>query len=190
MAKIYYPSFCRLDGLVLGVSIALLRNFHKKTWNYLTQKGNGFMVIGLIGCYFTCHPLPNLFGFAPTAISYLSRSVSFASLTIAALSSKTLLYKIKIPGALTLSTWSYAIYLTHKQIIHISQSMLADSIIAKSNILMLLLVIFFSLLGGWILYTFVENPFLKLRDQYGKSKLEDPIFNDPFDLKQKNLQVN
>lgn len=176
MAKIYYPSFCRLDGLVLGVSIALLRNFHKKTWNTLTQKGNWFMLIGLIGCYFTCYPLPNLFGFAPTSFGYLFRSVSFATLTVAALSSKTLLYRIKIPGALTLSTWSYAIYLTHKQIIHITQSMLSDSAIVKSNILILLLVILFSLIGGWLLYICVETPFLKLRDKFGKSKPADLIF--------------
>lgn len=29
--------------------------------------------------------------------------------------------------------WSYAIYLTHKQIIHITQTMLSNSIIAKYN---------------------------------------------------------
>ncbi len=176
MAKIYYPSFCRLDGLVLGVSIALLRNFHTNTWNSLTQKGNWFMLIGLIGCYFTCYPLPNLFGFAPTAFGYLLRSFSFAALTVATLSSNTLLYRIKIPGALTLSTWSYAIYLTHKQIIHITQSMLSSSAIAKSNILILLLVIVFSLIGGWLLYICVETPFLKLRDQFGKLKSAAPIF--------------
>ena len=172
MAKIYYPSFCRLDGLVLGVSIALLRNFHKRTWNSLSQKGNWFMIIGLLGCYFTCYPLPNLFGFAPTAFGYLLRSVSFAALTIAALSSRTLLHRIKIPGALTLSTWSYAIYLTHKQIIHITQSILPT----KSDIFILLLVILFSLFGGWLLYTCVETPFLRLRDKFGKSKPADLIF--------------
>lgn len=176
MAKIYYSSFCRLDGLVLGVSIALLRNFHKKTWNGVIQKGNWFMLIGLIGCYFTCYPLSNLFGFVPTALGYLLRSGSFAALTVAALSSKTLLYRIKIPGALTLSTWSYAIYLTHKQIIHITQLIISESAIAKSPTLTLLLVILFSLIGGWLLYTFVETPFLKLRDKLGKSKSAELIF--------------
>ncbi|MCW8394313.1 hypothetical protein [Legionella sp. PATHC039] len=62
------------------------------------------MLIGLIGCYFTGYPLSNLFGFVPTAFGYLLRSVSFAALTVAALSSNTMLYRIKIPGALTLST--------------------------------------------------------------------------------------
>ena len=176
MAKIYYSSFCRLDGLVLGVAIALLRNFHKRTWKVLTQKGNWLMAIGLTGCYFTCYPIPKLFGLAPTAFGYLLRSLGFAGLTVAALSSKTLLYNIKIPGALTLSTWSYAIYLTHKPIIHITQLLLSDSTIAKSNIFILLLVIFFSLIGGWLLYTCVETPFLKLRDKLGKSKPTDPIF--------------
>lgn len=173
MSKIYYPSFCRLDGLVLGVSIALLKNFYKSTWHNLTQKGNWFMLIGIIGCYFTCYPIPKLFEFVPTAFGYLLRSVSFASLLVAALSSRTLLYRIKIPGAFTLSTWSYAIYLTHKQIIHITQSILSNSIIAKSNLLILMSAILFSLIGGWLLYTFVETPFLRFRDKFTKSKLVD-----------------
>jgi peptidoglycan/LPS O-acetylase OafA/YrhL len=176
MSKIYYSSFCRLDGLVLGVSVALLKNFYKSTWHNLTLKGNWFMLIGIIGCYFTLYPIPKLFEFVPTAFGYLLRTVSFASLLVAALSSRTLLYRIKIPGAFTLSTWSYAIYLTHKQIIHISQSMLSSSIIAKSNLLILISIILFSLIGGWLLYTFVETPFLRFRDKFTKSKLVDQTY--------------
>lgn len=51
--------------------------------------------------------------------------------------------------------WSYAIYLTHKQIIHITQTMLSNSIIAKYNQLILMSAILFSLIGGWLLYIFV-----------------------------------
>ncbi|HAT8564429.1 TPA: hypothetical protein JA969_12415 [Legionella pneumophila] len=112
------------------------------------------------------HAAGEIFLAEPTPFGYLCRSVSFATLTVASLSSKILLYRIKIPGALTRFAWSYAIYLTHKQIIHVTQSILSDSIIAKSNILMLMLVILFSLFSGWLLYTFVETPFLKLIKKY------------------------
>ena len=165
MTKIYYFSFCRLDGLVLGVSIAMLRNFHQEIWTYITKKGNWIMAFGLIGCYVTFYPLPNHIGLMQTTFDYLLRAISLAALTLAALSSNTLLHRTKIPGAMTLSTWSYAIYLTHKQIIHMTQLMLPYFSLAKSSTLALMIEILFSLIGGWLLYTFVEYQFLKIRDK-------------------------
>ena len=178
MTKIYYFSFCRLDGLVLGVSIAMLRNFHQKIWAYITKKGNWFMVLGLIGCYFTFYHLPNHIGFMQTTFDYLLRSISFASLTLAALSSNTLLHRTKIPGTMNLSVWSYAIYLTHKQIIHMTQLMLPHFSLANSSTVSLMFEIVFSLIGGWLLYTCVESQFLKMRDKPIKFKLTDQAFTN------------
>ncbi|MDP3560841.1 MAG: acyltransferase [Legionellaceae bacterium] len=176
MTKIYYCSFCRLDGLVLGVSIAMLQNFHQKIWVIVTKAGNWFMVLGLIGCYFTFYFIPDLIGFTPTAFGYLLRSASFAALTVAALSSNTLLHRTKIPGAMTLSIWSYAIYLTHKQIIHMTQLALPYFAITEASTIALVVEILFSLISGWLLYTCIEAPFLKLRDKPRKAKSTELIF--------------
>lgn len=170
MTKIYYPPFCRLDGLVLGVAIAMLRNFHIDTWNSLTTKGNWLLMLGLIGCYFTFHPLSNLFGFIPTSFGFLLRSASFAALVLAALSPNTLLHRTKIPGAMTLAAWSYAIYLTHKQLIHITHSVMAYWSIGELNIITIVIETLISLAAGWLLYTCIETPFLKLRDKIAKIK--------------------
>lgn len=175
MTKIYYPPFCRLDGLVLGVAIAMLRNFHMEVWSRLIAKGNWFFVIGLIGCYFTFHPLGNLFGFIPTAFGFLVRSASFAALVLAALSPNTLLHRIKIPGAMMLATWSYAIYLTHKQLIHITHSVLAYWSIGEFSIITIIIEVLISLTAGWLLYTCIETPFLKLRDKITKVRNIDEM---------------
>ena len=177
MTKIYYSSFCRLDGLVLGVSIAMLRNFHQEIWAHVTKKGNWFIVLGLIGCYFSLYYLPQHIGFMQTSFDYLLRSASFAALTLAALSANTLLHRTKIPGAMTLSVWSYAIYLTHKQIIHMTQLVLPYFSIEKSSVVALIMAILFSLLGGWLLYACIEAPCLKFRDKHKGTKLADSIFN-------------
>lgn len=176
MTEIYYVSFCRLDGLVLGVSIAMLRNFHQEIWAYITKKGNWFMALGLIGCYFTFYHLPKHIGFTQTTFDYLLRSVSFAALTLAALSPNTLLHRIKIPGAMTLSVWSYAIYLTHKPIIHMTQLVLPYFAVEKPSTIALVMEISLSLLGGWLLYTCIEAPFLKLRDKSTQVKMTDLMF--------------
>lgn len=168
MTKIYYFPFCRIDGLALGVSIAMLRNFHQKAWARIVEKGSWFMALGLIGCYFTLYPLENLLGFTATVFGYPLRSASFAALTIAALSTDTLLHRTKIPGTLALATWSYAIYLTHKPLIHITHSTFSYFAMSDiNNIAMLAIDIFISLTGGWLLYRCIESPCLKLRDRFG-----------------------
>ena len=175
MNKIYYPPFCRLDGLVLGVSIAMLQNFHKEAWERMTSRGNWSLMLGLLGCYFTFYPLPDLCGFIPTAFGYLLRCASFAALMLAALSPNTVLHKTKIPGAMTLSAWSYAIYLTHKSFIHITHVVLSRWNIGESSMVTVMVEIILSLVGGWILYTCIETPFLKLRDKLEQAKSTDLI---------------
>lgn len=176
MTKIYYFPFCRIDGLVLGVSIAMLRNFHQTAWARIAENGSWLMALGIIGCYFTLYPLENLLGFTATVFGYPLRSASFAALTISALSTNTLLYRTRIPGTLALATWSYAIYLTHKPLIHITHSIfLYFAMTELNNILMLAIDVFISLIGGWLLYICIESPFLKLRDRFGTTKIASSL---------------
>lgn len=170
MTPIYYFPFCRLDGLLLGVSIAMLKNFHQNIWVRINDKGYWFMALGLLGCYFTLSPLENLLGFVPTAFGYLLRSASFAALTLSVLCTNTFLCKTKIPGVMTLAAWSYAIYLSHKSLIHISHSVLSYWSISKLSVAALCITILICLIGGWLLYTFIEKPFLKLREKFDNHK--------------------
>lgn len=176
MTKIYYFPFCRIDGLVLGVSIAMLQNFHQKAWARITNNGSWFMALGLIGCYFTLYPLENLLDFTATVFGYPLRSAGFAALTISALSTNTLLYRTRIPGTLALATWSYAIYLTHKPLIHITHSICSYFAMSElNNIAMFSIDVFISLIGGWLLYICIESPFLKLRDRFGTTKIASAL---------------
>lgn len=176
MTQIYYFPLCRLDGLVLGVSIAILKNFHQKTWIRIAERGYLFLTLGLLGCYFTMYPLENLLGFFPTTFGYLLRSASLTALTLSVLCANTFLYKTKIPGAMTLAAWSYAIYLSHKSLIHITHAVLSYWSISKLSIVALGVAILICLIGGCLLYTFIERPFLKLREKFCKNKAT------PFDL--------
>lgn len=184
MTTIYYPPFCRLDGLILGVALAMLRNFHQEIWIRMTNKSNWLMIMGLVGCFFTLYPLDHLFGFVSTTFGYLLRSASFAALTLAALSTDNLLCKTKIPGAMTLATWSYAIYLIHKQLIHITQLVLSHWNIGASSILTISMEILITFMGGWLLYTCIETPFLKLRNKLEKNNAVKPILQS--DINQKS----
>jgi len=169
MTNLYYPSFSRLDGLILGVAIAMVRNFHEETWARITNKGNWWMLFGIIGCYFTFYSLDHLYSFMPTTFGFLFRAISFSALVIAALSPDSVLNRTKIPGAMTLATWSYAIYLIHKPLIHVTRLALSYWGIGESSVFSTALEIMVTLAGGWLLYTFIENPFLRLRDKMTES---------------------
>lgn len=167
-AKIYYPTYSRLDGLVIGVSVAMLKSFHKNLWNKLTSHGNLLLICGLAGYCFIFYIFQHGTRFFPTTFGYSILAISSSTLTLGALSPGSILHRFKIPGAKTLALWSYAIYLTHKQFIHLTQIAISHWTIGKYNFISLAIMILVSLIGGWLLYTLVETPFLKLRDRIGK----------------------
>jgi peptidoglycan/LPS O-acetylase OafA/YrhL len=79
----------------------------------------------------------------------------------AALSPKCFLYRTKSRVFSWLALLAYAMYLTHKQIIHIIKEFLSDSYIDENSLFLICFIA--SILGAFLLYFLVELPFLKLR---------------------------
>ena len=46
MTRIYYPTYMRLDGLVMGVTLATVRTFRPAWWSWLAERGHGTMLSG------------------------------------------------------------------------------------------------------------------------------------------------
>lgn len=165
MKMIYAPTFSRLDSLVLGVSIALLKIHHSTLWVRITKSGNFWLFLGILGygtvAYIFQMSLPNQF--LSAVMNYSLLALSSAFLTLSALCENSLLTNFKIPGAMNLATWSYAIYLTHKPLLHLTQEILSHWNLSSSIMIMLFSSILVLLAGGWLLYTGIEKPFLKLR---------------------------
>ena len=166
--KIYYATFCRLDELVLGVAIAILKNFHKELWLKITRRGNWLLVTGMIGSSLSCYLfLQHHYSLFVTISGYPLLGISFAALTLAALSPNACLNKIRIPGVAALAIWSYAIYLVHKPVSVIVYRELSSYGIAANNWNGIVIVSLASILCGWLLYCCVEKPFLTFRDKIG-----------------------
>jgi peptidoglycan/LPS O-acetylase OafA/YrhL len=167
MKMIYGPTYTRLDSLVLGVTIALIKNYQINLWSEIIKRGNLFLMLGILGyfimAYIYKHLPPNQF--ISASLSYTLLALSSTLLTLSALSPSSILYKIRIPGAMMLATLSYAIYLTHKSFIHITQTVQSSLNLNYSNSILLASSTIVSIVGAWILYVFVEKPFLKLRDK-------------------------
>jgi peptidoglycan/LPS O-acetylase OafA/YrhL len=164
---IYFSTLCRLDELVAGVALALLKNYHGGLWARLTRHGNVVLVAGLLGSAVAGYLFYwQFYGFGMTVAGHPLVALSFGLLLLAALSPNSLLYKTRVPGAASLAVWSYAIYLLHKQLFVLLKPQLVALGVDTNGPLATLLAVLVVCAAGWLMYTLVETPFMKLRQRY------------------------
>lgn len=160
---IYYPTYNRLDGLLIGVLIAATYQFRPKMWNKISQFGNLIVLLSLFiltTAYFLCFDERS---FAASVFGFPLVSIGFGLLLIGAVSPSCVLYTWDSKTTTFIATLSFAIYLTHKGVIHITQNIFTRfSIEPKSNIMMLLCVCS-CVLAALMLHLIIEKPFMKLR---------------------------
>ncbi len=160
---IYYPTYNRLDGLLIGVAIAGINQFLPDFWHKISRFGNHFIVLSLLvltGAYFLCYDehsySASVFGFPLVALGY-------GFMVLGALSPTSFLYKWNSKITTFIATLSYSLYLSHKGIIHITQQIFARLSIDVNSTLMLLTCILACILAALILNLTIEKPFMKLR---------------------------
>jgi peptidoglycan/LPS O-acetylase OafA/YrhL len=169
---IYYASLCRLDELVAGVGLALLKNRHRELWARATRHGNRLLAAGLAltGLAFWLF-LDDRYGFVPTVFGFPLLGLAFGLLILAALSQHSLLGDLRIPGAGRLAVWSYAIYLTHRGACAVAAGPLQALGYGPQTAVAIVLLLALSVLSGWLLFRLVETPFMALRERYVPSNL-------------------
>lgn len=162
---IYYPTYCRLDGLLIGISIAALFQYKPNFKHKMSAYGNLFLFISvliLIGAYYLCLDERS---FAASVFGFPLVSVGYGVMVLGAITQSSFLYKIKSRITIHIATLSYSIYLIHKFIIHIVQDQFSKFNIAKDSNLMFLLCILTTITGAIIMNQLIEKPFLKLKDR-------------------------
>ncbi|WP_258929629.1 acyltransferase family protein [Flavobacterium davisii] len=160
---IYYPTYNRLDGFLIGVSIAGIYQFLTIFWNKISIYGNLFVGLSLIvltSAYFLCEDQmtfnASVFGFPLIAIGY-------GLMVIGALSPTSFLYKWKSKITTFIATLSYAIYLTHKGVIVMTHKVFEGFNIDRNWMLLISTVACISF--AYLLYLIIEKPFMKLRNR-------------------------
>jgi peptidoglycan/LPS O-acetylase OafA/YrhL len=162
---IYYPTWNRLDGLLIGVGIAALSQFKPHTWGFIKRYGNLLILSGLLvltAAYFICADLADLtasvFGFPLVSLAY-------GLMVAGAVSPGSFLSKWKSSVTAWIATLSYAIYLSHKGIFHVVQQMAKSWHWDTASNWVLMLSIVICLLAAWILHIVIEKPFMKWRQK-------------------------
>jgi peptidoglycan/LPS O-acetylase OafA/YrhL len=106
---------------------------------------------------------------------YPAISIAYGALVLAALSPGSILYRYSSRLTRFIANLSYALYLTHKQLIHLTHEALKPFGIDNDSYLSFCICIATCLLGAWLLHITVERPFMRLRDQLLKKPLKEEI---------------
>jgi peptidoglycan/LPS O-acetylase OafA/YrhL len=175
MGSLYFPTYCRLDGLTLGIGIAALKWFHPTVWQRLRMHGSLWLCGGGVFLGASVWALWKRYSWTCSVLGFTFISISFAFLAISVLSNHSLLGRWKIPGAGSISLLSYSLYLTHSLALTVSEWLngyLAWSMISAPGLLISTAAMAcFSVL----LYLLVEKPFLALRDRLYRVETRPPV---------------
>lgn len=164
---IYYPTYNRLDGLLSGVVLAGIYVFKSTFFVKISKYGNQFILLSLsvlTSAYFFCEDqqtfVASIFGFPLIALG-------FGFMVLGAISPTSFLFKWKSKTTEFIATLSYAIYLTHKGVIHTTHLVLKDFEI--NNNIMLVICILTCIGFAYFLHFTIEKPFMNLRKLFIKT---------------------
>ena len=178
MPWIYYATLCRFDEFIPGIAVAMLKNFHRPTWERLMAHGGVLSALGAAAVA-TMLTLAHFFydirgygwGFFMTTFGYSLVALSFSLLVAAALSPAARILRWRIPGAGRIALWSYAIYLSHKPLAMFLGHQLDP--LAISDAARLAIITAACVAMGALLHKLVEAPFMALRDRLVPSNFRD-----------------
>ena len=170
LKHIYYPTYCRLDGLLIGVAIASIFKYSPSLKEKLVKYGNGLFALSILMLILTYF----LFGGSLVSQEFTSLttavfgfplvSLAYGFMVIAAMSPKCPLSRYKFWPTKQLATLSYSIYLSHKIVNHIVNTR-TKYILELNDYQVFLFCLVGAILCGLALHLIVEKPFLLLRDR-------------------------
>ena len=165
---VYYPTYARLDGLTIGVSLAAIELFRPRWWEGLTRQAVWLWLPAVGALILAMVWAENGLGIISSALGFNLVAVACGIFLICVLSPRLPFSRLAMPGAAFLATVAYSIYLTHKLAIHWIQKTAAER--GWSPILAYVVAMSLVLFVGSILFFSVERPFLRLREQFVKKK--------------------
>lgn len=162
---IYYPTWCRLDGLLAGVLLAAGTGFAPKLKYIASRHGNALLIVGLAMLAIAWFLCANQMSFGASVFGFPLVALGFAALVASAVTPGSLLFCRYSSITATVANLSYSLYLTHKMVIHVTQQYVGALGIPGDSIAMLL-VCMATCLGVAVMLRFlIERPFMRLRNR-------------------------
>ena len=161
---IYYPTYNRLDGLLVGVLIAAVRLFRRDAWEQIARRGNGVLLAGvvvLLGAFTICQEMRS---FATSVFGYPLLAVGFGLILVAGLSPHCILAKPRFFGSTLVAALSFCVYLTHKEMMHLDEVYL-NSWLVRTGLLRLGIYLLSFWIAAELLHRTAERFGYRLRER-------------------------
>nr|WP_314540580.1 acyltransferase [uncultured Massilia sp.] len=167
-AEVYYSTLCRFGGLLPGVAIAMLKNFHPAVFARVLRHANAIFAAGLAATAAVLYAIAEerFSPFVATTSGFPLVAAGFGLLVLSALGPRCILNRIRVPGAASLALWSYAVYLAHKPIFMAIRPQAERLGIDTGAPWWIAAIMAAGIAGGWLLYRLVEVPFMRLRERW------------------------
>ena len=163
MEWIYYPTYSRLDGLLIGILIAGIFQFRPRIRESLSHLGNWTLVIALSVLTVANMVCLEERSFNLCMYGFLLADLGCGFLVLWAISPTSFIFNFNSSFISNLAMLSYSIYLVHKMSIHFVQEQLFKFELPKDSPIMLLFSMLFTVFVAFLLHYFIEKPFMKLR---------------------------
>ena len=170
-AWIYYPTWTRLDPLVLGVALAAIERFRPQWWRRLMDLAIWLWLpaLGLIAFALWLGEGEYL-ELATVIWQFPLLAIGFVGLLVCAQSDRLPFRRVRIPGAAFIASLAYSAYLVQKLVIHgVGEFCRAHDVdLASTSALIGVEVCVYAV--ATILFFAVERPFLQLRHRIAPRK--------------------
>lgn len=161
---IYYPTWARLDGLLCGVALAVWKTMRPEHWARARRYANASLLAGLGVMTLSFWLFNNRTGLVANAIGWPVLSFGLALLVFAGAGRDGIIGGRALPGAAWLAAISYSLYLVHKALYHVVQSIWGDQL-QGAGLIAFAVYGLAAIAGGAALHFAVERPFLRWRDR-------------------------
>jgi peptidoglycan/LPS O-acetylase OafA/YrhL len=170
--RIYYPTYTRLDGLLAGVALALMRIFRPGWWSAILKRSNWLLAGGVGLLAFTFWLFADRVGTVANVIGFPIMAVALALLVMAAADRQSWFGRLSVPGARVVATLAYSLYLTHKEIAHLDERWLPKLMDAHDWKAVGMIIVSCLAVAAFF-YFAIERPFLALRDRREGRRVAD-----------------
>jgi peptidoglycan/LPS O-acetylase OafA/YrhL len=175
-AWIYYPTWTRLDPLVLGVALVAIEKFRPSWWEGLTNLAPWIWLPALVLISYALWLGEGEYLTIPACVwQFPLVAVGMAALLICAVSPRLPLRRVAIPGAAFIASIAYSSYLIQKFVIHAAGEFCATHNINPVSTPALIGVELCVYASATILFFAVERPFLQLRKRLAPGNYGNPI---------------
>jgi len=163
-AWIYYPTWTRLDPLVLGVVVAGIERFRPNWWQRLINCASWFWLpgLGLIVYALYLGETENL-TIGACVWQFPLIAVGMAAILVCAVSPRLPLCRVAIPGAAFIASIAYSAYLIQKLVINGVEQFCINHNVDLTSAPALLGVELCVYIAATVLFLSIERPFLLLR---------------------------